>query len=201
MRFVSQRCILPFTISPAWIRRSVTSCFSLLFQGANVLSELLKSLPQVGRVEWIGVAAVARAPMSSVPEATVGVGTGLDGDHHAKSGKESARQVTLIQAEHLPVIAALCGHDDVTPELLRRNIVVSGINLLALKKTQFQIGESVLEGTGPCAPCSRMEENLGAGGYNATRGHGGITARVVRAGSIRVGDQVRPIHEPEADDE
>jgi MOSC domain-containing protein YiiM len=166
-----------------------------------VLSELLKSLPQVGRVEQICIAAVPRALMTSIPEAAAGVGTGLAGDHHAKSGKESARQVTLIQAEHLPVIAALCGRADVPPELLRRNIVVSGINLLALKKTQFQIGDAVLEGTGPCVPCSRMEENLGPGGYNATRGHGGITARILKEGMIRIGDQVRPIHEPETEDE
>jgi MOSC domain-containing protein YiiM len=139
--------------------------------------------------------------MSALVEVAAGVGTGLDGDHHAKSGKPSARQVTLIQTEHLPVIAALCGRDDAPPELLRRNIVVSGINLLALKKLQFQIGDVVLEGTGPCAPCSRMEENLGTGGYNATRGHGGITARVLKEGLIRVGDQVRPIQEPETEDE
>ncbi|WP_040380738.1 MOSC domain-containing protein [Deinococcus aquatilis] len=98
------------------------------------------------------------------------------------------RQVTLIQAEHLPVIAALAGLDTVTPEELRRNIVVRGLPLLALKDARFQIGEVILEGTGECHPCSRMEETFGPGGYNAVRGHGGITARVVRGGVIRVGD-------------
>jgi MOSC domain-containing protein YiiM len=79
----------------------------------------------------------------------------------------------------------------VAPDLLRRNIAVAGINVLALKDRKFQIGDVLLEGSGPCEPCSRMEENLGPGGYNAMRGHGGITARVLEGGTIRVGDAVR----------
>lgn len=101
--------------------------------------------------------------------------------------------MTLIQAEHLPVIAALCGRAEVTPEALRRNLVISGLPLLALKDARFQIGEVILEGTGECHPCSRMEETLGEGGYNAVRGHGGLTARVIRGGLIREGDTLIPL--------
>jgi MOSC domain-containing protein YiiM len=112
--------------------------------------------------------------------------------HATETPPGPKRQVTLIQHEHLAVIAALLGHA-VPPELLRRNVVVSGVNLIGLKNRRFRIGTALLEGSGPCDPCSRMEENLGPGGYNAMRGHGGITARVVIAGTIRPGDDVVPL--------
>lgn len=147
-------------------------------------------LPQIGRLEWIGVAAQPGGPISTVESAELEVGGGIVGEHHATGDKPSKRQVTLVQQEHLPVIAALAGRESLTPELLRRNLVVSGINLIALKEKFFRIGRVLLEGTGPCAPCSLMEENLGRGGYNAMRGHGGITAVVHEGGMIHVGDPV-----------
>lgn len=149
--------------------------------------ELIEAFPRSGRVEWIGIAAERMADLEFRDVVTLQPGTGIDGEHHANSGK-SHRQVTLIQQEHLPVIATLAGRDSVRPEQLRRNVVVSGINLLALKRGRFRIGDALLEGTGPCAPCSRMEQNLGEGGYNAMRGHGGITAIVLEGGDVRVGD-------------
>jgi len=78
----------------------------------------------------------------------------------------------------------------ISAELLRHNLAIKGINLLALKNRTFRIGEACFQGTGLCHPCSRMEAALGAGGYNAMRGHGGITARIISSGLIRVGDRL-----------
>jgi len=155
-----------------------------------VLKELLESVPNVGKVEWIGTPPARRGEIETRQQADVEMKIGLVDDHHAQSGK-SQRQVTLIQQEHLETVARLLGRESVDPALLRRNIVVSGVNLLSLKHARFQIGEVVLEGTGPCAPCSLMEENLGPGGYSAMRGHGGITTVVVQPGTIRIGDEVK----------
>ena len=156
------------------------------------MSKLLRSMPQVGQVEWIGLRPKRRAELLSVEEAEMTTEDGLLEDHYrSKRGK---RQVTLIQAEHLQAVADLLQQETpISPLLTRRNIVVSGINLIALKNRQFAIGEEViLEGTGFCQPCSRMEENLGAGGYNAMRGHGGWYASVTTAGEINVGDVIAP---------
>lgn len=184
--------------------------------GVKTIQELRATFPRPGRVDWLGLRPARRVTPVRVSEVEAHPLVGLLGDHGktaparltALSGELEAaprpsnpaipggpgrRQVTLIQAEHLPVIAALAGLEAVTPELLRRNIVVSGVALLALKDARFRIGEVVLEGTGECHPCSRMEENLGEGGYNAVRGHGGLTARVIVGGVIREGDAVTPL--------
>jgi MOSC domain-containing protein YiiM len=153
------------------------------------LQELFDTLPQSGKVTWLGVRPERGAPMTIIDVVAVDCERGIIGDRYIS--RQGKRQVTLIQWEHLAVIASLLGIEEVAPELLRRNIAVAGINLLALKGKHFAIGNAVLEYTGLCHPCSQMEARFGPGGYNAVRGHGGITARVISAGIIRVGETVR----------
>jgi MOSC domain-containing protein YiiM len=153
------------------------------------LTQLKAQFPQAGRVVWIGLRPAHGAPMQIVERAQVLAGRGLAGDRKAqRSGGE--RQVTLFQHEHLAVIASFLGRPAVEPELMRRNVAVSGINLYALRDRRFTIGGLEFEGTGDCAPCRRLEETLGAGGFNVSRGHGGITARALSDGWIEVGSVV-----------
>ena len=151
--------------------------------------ELLRNtLPQTGHVSWLGLRPEKRAAIIVVDKVEVNLKSGLIGDRYA--GRSGKRQITLMQAEHLPVIASLLNLDSIDPATLRRNICITGLNLLALKEKHFQIGEAVLEYTGLCHPCSFMEKTFGQGGYNAIRGHGGITARVLKAGVIKLNDCV-----------
>lgn len=157
----------------------------------KTLAALHSAFAQAGIVQWLGVRPARREAMLVVDAVDARAGRGLVGDrYNSRNGK---RQITLIQAEHLPVIAALLGRESVAPEQLRRNIIVSGINLLALKDKRFRVGAVECEGTGLAHPCSRMEEVLGEGGYNAVRGHGGITARIHTSGIVRLGDAVSAI--------
>lgn len=151
-----------------------------------------------GRVEAIIVRGAPRDPARTISATQALAGIGLADDRLGKKGESelSTRQVTLVQAEHLPVIAQLAHLDGVAavdPVRLRRNLVVSGINLLALRNARVQVGDAVLEIVGPCAPCSRMETEVGPGAYAAMRGHGGMTARVITTGAISVGDVVRVV--------
>lgn len=156
---------------------------------AASLKDLMNAPMRPGRLDWIGLRPVRRGTLKPVAQAEVRIGSGLVGDHYDGPG-DGKRVVSMIQAEHLPAVAAILGRGAVSPFETRRNLVVSGVNLLALKGRRFSIGEAVFEFTGPCAPCSRMDENLGPGGFQAMRGHGGIITRVLRGGLIRVGDPV-----------
>ena len=157
------------------------------------IHKLINILPQSGQVEWLGLRPAKGEAMRSVARAAAIAGKGLDGDRYRSAGGK--RQVTLIQAEHVRALASMLHDPTLVAATLRRNIMVSGLNLLALKDKEFWVGPVRMQYTGLCHPCSKMELALGAGGYNAMRGHGGINAKVLNDGMIQTGDTVTGITE------
>ena len=121
--------------------------------------------------------------------------------HHSMAHRIRARRARLGSARraaqlhaHLNAQAACAcvrAHTLVPTQLRTCNIGVSGINLHALIHCKVEIGDCVLQITGDCPPCQRMETTIGPGGLAAMSGLGGVTASVIRAGAIRVGDRVR----------
>lgn len=148
-----------------------------------------------GTLVWIGVRPARNAPLVARETVRLQAHSGVEGDHY-ETHHDGARQATFIAAEDIDAVASFLGRSDVHPDLLRRNFVTRGINLLALKGRRFRMGTAVFETSGECAPCSRMETNLGQGGFNAMRGRGGITARIVEGGAVQIGDAIERLDDP-----
>lgn len=144
--------------------------------------EALSNSPSTGVVQAITVRPSKKADVVSVDAWDV---TG-DADY----GSIRKRGVTLIQAEHLPVISSLLGAP-VTHAQTRRNLLVSGINLASLEGWRLQVGQVVLQVTEICDPCIRMETTVGPGALAAMGGMGGWCAKVLTPGVIRTGDVVK----------
>jgi len=155
----------------------------------RLLSRHLQDLPP-GKLTWIGLRPERKASMRIVEKVMAIKDLGLEGDRRCIGTPGSARQITLINQEHIDVISSLLGINSVSPNLLRRNLVISGINLIALRHQRFRIGEAEFEATAHCYPCLRMEQALGKGAVGAMLGHGGICAKIIASGSISVGDSV-----------
>jgi MOSC domain-containing protein YiiM len=133
------------------------------FSPQSPLGRLLAAPVRPGQLEWIGVRPGRRVAAEPLASATLIAGHGVEGDRYETS-RNGSRQVTLVAAEDIAAIAAFLRLPEIAPELLRRNLVTTGINLLAMKDRRFRVGAAVLEGSGECAPCSRMEEAFGPGG-------------------------------------
>ena len=160
-----------------------------MLKKANPLDRFAQDLSP-GSLEWIGLRTARRAAMLEVNQAVAIAEHGLEGDHRTAKTPGSGRQVTLISREFIEQTAHFLGRDKIDPALLRRNLVVAGINLHALRHQQFTIGEALFEAGALCHPCSRMETALGKGGVAAMLGHGGLCCRILKSGTIAVGDKV-----------
>ena len=143
-----------------------------------------------GRLEWIGLRTERRGHIDVVDRAEALVDLGLAGDHRCLKIPGSARQVTLISSEYIHQIAYQLGLQHIDPSLLRRNLVISGMNMNLLRFQRLQIGEAIFETSALCHPCSRMNEALGTGAATAMYGYGGLCAKIIRGEWICVGDQV-----------
>ena len=145
----------------------------------------------MGKVTWISVRPKRREDPVVLQSVNAIANFGLEGDHYQKPG--GSRQITLIERHHLDKMGEIL-NTDIDPAKTRRNIVVDDMELLSLIGKTIQIGEVNIKVTGPCKPCSRMEENFGLGGLTAMSGNGGITAEILKGGIIKLGDSTQLIN-------
>ena len=111
---------------------------------------------------------------------------GLVGDRYHGSRH---RQVTLQSQEALDSAAEDLGHG-FDPGATRRNITVDAGEIPATPGTRITIGEAEFEVVRDAAPCRLLDDWIGPGAMKALRGRAGSALRVLRTGTIRVGDTV-----------
>jgi hydroxymethylpyrimidine/phosphomethylpyrimidine kinase len=115
------------------------------------------------------------------------VATGLSGDRH--SDVPNWRQVLLLSVDVLERFG-------LDPGILSENVLVEGLNVMALRKGQrVRIGEALFEVTIPCEPCSQMEK-IRSGLRAELKGHRGMFVKVIEPGTLQVGDIVEVLETP-----
>ncbi|MGA8224674.1 MAG: MOSC domain-containing protein [Candidatus Acidiferrales bacterium] len=138
----------------------------------------------MGEVAHLFICLVHRFPMKEVQEADAVEDKGFKGCIHGRPG--SMRQILLMDAETLESFG-------LAPGAVKENVTARGLNFQSLSAGQrLRLGETLLEITTPCEPCSRMEE-IRPGLENELRGQRGWLCRVVEAGKVRRGDRVEVV--------
>ena len=116
---------------------------------------------------------------------------GLTGDRYseAKNRRSADYQVTFIELENIEAFAEATGLP-LTPDLPRRNIVTRGIRLNGLCGKRFVVGRARFEGLELCEPCSLFAKRTHREVLRFFVGKGGLRARIVSGGEVRVGDAI-----------
>lgn len=141
-----------------------------------------------GSVVSIQLCVGHRDPMKSVESARMIENYGIEGDRHAVSeGVRTKRQVLLTDEETLAKFGLSRGD-------IRENVTTTGIKIHSLKEGDRVSlgGDAVVEITGHCAPCARMDE-IRDGLRVALEGNRGMLATVISGGEVSVGDEVRAL--------
>lgn len=150
-----------------------------------------------GTVEGLFIAERPAQPMRSVLEVVGEDGRGLVGDRHY--GKADPRQpgsdlvnVSLVEAEVLEMLRDEYGIE-LAPHETRRNVVVRGIRLHDLIGRRFRLGALLCEGVEVCQPCAHMQKKVGKPILKPLVHRGGLRARILEGGTVRVGDAVEAL--------
>jgi len=142
-------------------------------------------------VVHIFVASKRGAPMSAQQSVEAIAEAGLTGDRYSeeKNRRSPDYQVTLIELENIQAFTQASGLP-LTPEMPRRNIITSGIRLNELCGKRFRVGRARFEGLELCEPCSLFAKRTHCEVLKFFVGKGGLRARIVSGGEIRVGDAI-----------
>ena len=126
--------------------------------------------------------------MHLLEEVSIATETGIAGDKHSQPGK---RQVTVLNSLSWQQVCTEL-RAELSWTTRRANLLIDDIELQKATGKKIVIGDVILEITGETDPCKQMEEaHPGLLRALVPDWRGGVTCRVVQAGRVRVGMDVR----------
>ena len=153
---------------------------------------------QSASVVALFTATAAGCAMEGHASVEVVPGLGIPGDRYAtrrghwSDPRWKDQEVTLIESEYL-------AEHGLALDALRRNVVTRGVDLTDLYGLDFAIGAAVFRGMRRCAPCKYIERlNARPGLFLEIQDGGGLRAKVIQAGAISIGDEIRVVGIAEA---
>ncbi|HMP76791.1 MAG TPA: molybdenum cofactor biosysynthesis protein [Kiritimatiellia bacterium] len=114
-------------------------------------------------------------------------GRGIEGDRFFDHKDNYKGQVTFFSWEIFEALRKATGALDCPPSAMRRNVIVEGVELNALIEREFEMQGIRFAGTEECRPCAWMDEAVGPGAEAFLKGRGGLRARILTDGVLRVG--------------
>lgn len=130
-------------------------------------------------------------PQIEVESAQCVAGKGIVGDRYFGHKDDFKGQITFFDwAVYRDMCDALNIHDK-SPAVLRRNVLVEGLDLNALPGKQFEIQGILFEGSEECKPCYWMNRAFGPGAEEAMIGRGGLRARILSDGTLARSNSAR----------
>lgn len=127
----------------------------------------------------------AKFPIHQVDAIECVAGRGLRGDRYFDHKADYKGQVTLFSQEIFDALRRALNVPDASPAALRRNLLVSGVDLNELIGQPFELQGVRLEGTEECRPCYWMDEAIGPGANDWLKGRGGLRCRILSDGWLR----------------
>ena len=135
-------------------------------------------------------------PLMEVPRIECIAGSGIRGDRFYDYRDDYKGQITFFSLEVFEKLATHLRLTNKSAGNLRRNVVVSGLNLNDLIGEEFSIQGVRLRGTGHCKPCYWMNQAIAPGAEEFLQGNGGLRAQILTDGVIAVGDAQLVLAEP-----
>ena len=127
-------------------------------------------------------------PMVEQREVRCLAGRGIEGDRFLDFKPNYKGQITFFAQEIYHELCARFDVRDKSPSAFRRNVITSGVDLNSLIGQEFEIQGVRFLGVAECSPCEWQDQAFAPGTEEALQGRGGLRAKILSDGILRVSD-------------